>query len=204
VSEDPLVTFAEFTLQCLDGCAQATEAEIKDQWDEMLEVQHEDPRKRVKDKQGEFMLVLVGQGKKVMRDVSGQGTRTRDVVRENLPGDADDAASNSQSGNGSRLASLFGKHVPPSTKRYPSRQPSPARSTRSRRNGPSAADDDVRPEDSISSAGNDKETSSQAAKKQKLPFGSAKAAAEGKTLTAVEFLQAKVGHVWADWHGILN
>ena len=87
VGEDPLVTFDEFKSQCYKDCADASFEEVKSQWDDMLEEQHKDARKRVKDKDGQFMLALVGQGKKVMRDVVGSGTRTCDVDRQSFQDD---------------------------------------------------------------------------------------------------------------------
>ena len=201
VGEDPLVTFDEFKSQCYKDCADASFEEVKSQWDDMLEEQHKDARKRVKDKDGQFMLALVGQGKKVMRDVVGSGTRTCDVDRQSFQDDpviqmlAGGSNATGQTGARTRLSALFN----PSTKRLPSRAPSPARSSvRSRQVGPEAAcDHEVGPEDSVSQLGDSSPRQPPAKKTKKVdkPFGAAIAAAEGKVLNSVEFLQAKVGHV---------
>ena len=202
VGEDPLVTFDEFKSQCYKDCADASFEEVKSQWDDMLEEQHKDARKRVKDKDGQFMLALVGQGKKVMRDVVGSGTRTCDVDRQSFQDDpviqmlGGGSNATGQTCSRTRLSALFS---PSSHKRPPSRAPSPARSSvRSRQVGPEAAcDHEVGPEDSVSQLGDSSPRQPPAKKTKKVdkPFGAAIAAAEGKVLNSVEFLQAKVGHV---------
>jgi hypothetical protein len=200
LGEDPLVTFDEFKSQCYKDCADASFEEVKSQWDDMLEEQHKDARKRVKDKDGQFMLALVGQGKKVMRDVVGSGTRTCDVDRQSFQDDpviqmlGGGSNATGQTCSRTRLSALFN----PSTKRLPSRAPSPARSSvRSRHDRGPSPDHEVGPEDSVSQLGDSSPRQPPAKKTKKVvePFGAAIAAAEGKVLNSVEFLQAKVGHV---------
>ena len=201
VGEDPLVTFDEFKSQCYKDCADASFEEVKSQWDDMLEEQHKNPRKRVKDKDGQFMLALVGQGKKVMRDVVGSGTRTCDVDRQSFQDDpviqmlGGGSNATGQTCSRTRLSALFN----PCAKRPPSCAPSPARSSvRSRLVGPEAAcDHEVGPEDSVSQLGDSSPRQPPAKKTKKVdkPFGAAIAAAAGKVLNSCEFLQAKVGHV---------
>jgi len=201
VGEDPLVTFDEFKSQCYKDCPDASFEEVKSQWDDMLEEQHKNPRKRVKDKDGQFMLALVGQGKKVMRDVVGSGTRTCDVDRQSFQDDpviqmlGGGSNATGQTCSRTRLSALFN---PSSHKRLPPRAPSPARSSvRSRHDRGPSPDHEVGPEDSVSQLGDSSPRQPPAKKTKKVdkPFGAAIAAAAGKVLNSCEFLQAKVGHV---------
>ena len=202
VSEDPLVTWNEFKAHCREGCPEAEDQEMQDQWDEMLEEQHKNWRKRVKGKDGQFMLALLGHGKTVMRDVEGSGSRDVDGTREEIPDPAAGGGSEggSEGGPGRRLSSMFSSFcAPPSTTRFPSKQPSGSQRGPGSASGRNNGDNEVRPEDSVSNTGKngDVDGEPRASKRFKLnrPFGAALAAADGKVLNSVEFLQAKVGHV---------
>ena len=206
-----MIDFAEVSLECREHDRSVSDDMIRAQWDEMIERQHQNPKHIImdKDNEGELLLRMLGRGKRILRSVKGEGTRSRDVTKTPLN---QPVASGSDSRR-NPLHDLFSNGGGPSRsgrkrERSPNserggRESSPPPRPPSVRGGGRAADDDlwpdILPEDSASHIGADDDGSSVTQPRKKLMTivgeseGVAKLAADGKTLNSVEYLKAKVG-----------
>ena len=84
MSEDLLVTYEEFKLVILKDDPTAADSDLMEEFEDRLNKQHADhPDEKVKDVDGEWLLKMIGHGKKFLRNTAGTATKKRKVTRTN-------------------------------------------------------------------------------------------------------------------------